>query len=163
MLKPTRSTEIILTHASFAIVCSQYNAEYPESMLAAAQETLIAAGGTCEIIRVAGAFEIPIAAAAVIARKTRRPVAVLCLGLIWQGETNHAEHIGEAVTRALMEISVRTGVPCIHEVLTVQTRKQAIKRCQNPETNRGREAALTALSLHQTLEGIRKGTTNPSP
>ncbi len=89
---------------------------------------------------VPGAFEIPVAVATVARRFERRPDAVICLGLIWQGETTHAQHIGEAVTGALMRLAVETGVPVIHEVLTTATAEQARARCLTPETNRGTEA-----------------------
>ena len=62
--------------------------------------------------------------------------------------------IGGAVTRALMEISLTTGIPCVHEVLTVQTEKQALQRCVDPRTNRGVEAAHAALEISEALASI---------
>lgn len=59
------------------------------------------------------------------------------------------------MTRALMDISLATGIPCIHEVLTIQTKKQAEQRCIDPKTNRGVEAAHAALEISEALGGIR--------
>lgn len=157
MLKSTRRKTSPHSGNRFAIVCSQYNPEYTQPMCKAAETVLSAAGARFEVVSVPGAFEIPVAAAALLARKSAKPEAVLCLGLILQGETNHADHIGEAVTRALMDLSIRTGIPCIHEVLTVQTREQAEKRCVAEETNRGAEAAHTGLRLAATLNSLRRG------
>ena len=95
-------------------------------------------------------------AASALARRGRPALrAILCLGVIWRGETSHADQIGGAVTRALMEIGIETGVPCIHEVLTVANRAQARRRCIDPETNRGIEAAHAALEISEALGGIR--------
>jgi 6,7-dimethyl-8-ribityllumazine synthase len=141
--------------ARFAIVAARYNARYVDGMVRAAKAELKAAGaGAIELVRVPGSFEVPLAAAALARRKTNRPAAVLCFGLLWQGETTHADHIGQAVTEALMRISVETGVPAIHEVLTVSNGGQAKVRCLDPETNRGTEAARTALDMAKLLADL---------
>ena len=155
MLKAPSSQDPLRTDGRFAIVCSRYNSEYTEPMMIAARSVLEAAGASeVEVVRVPGAFEIPMAASALARRKRGRVRAILCLGVIWQGETSHAEQIGGAVTRALMEISLTTGIPCVHEVLTVQTEKQALQRCVDPLTNRGVEAAHAALEISEALASI---------
>ena len=156
MLKASPRNDPLRTDGRFAIVCSRYNAEYTEPMLAAARSVLEAAGASAvEVVRVPGAFEIPVAASALARRGRQALRAILCLGVIWRGETSHADQIGGAVTRALMEIGIETGVPCIHEVLTVANRAQARRRCIDPETNRGIEAAHAALEISEALGGIR--------
>jgi len=156
MLKAPTLKDPLRTDGRFAIVCSRYNAEYTDPMLDAARTVLEAAGASfVEVIRVPGAFEIPMAASAVAHRKRSQVRAILCLGVLWQGETSHAEQIGNAVTRALMDISLATGIPCIHEVLTIQTEKQARQRCIDPRTNRGIEAAHAALEISEALASIR--------
>ena len=152
MLGTTQRETVSGQGLRLAIVCSLYNKKYTDGMLEAAQTVFTAAGAErVEVYRVPGAFEIPVVAAA-LARRTPKPSAIVCLGLIIQGETNHADHIGSAVTDGLMQISIQTGVPCIHEVLTVKTEAQAQVRCINPETNRGAEAAHTALAVALTLK-----------
>jgi 6,7-dimethyl-8-ribityllumazine synthase len=136
-----------------AIVAAEYNARYVDGMLSAALELLKQSGATGEIFRVPGAFEIPVMAAVLLRGTKTRPDAVICLGVIWQGETDHARQVAGAVTTALMGLQVETGVPCVHEVLTVTNDAQAHARCLEPQTNRGREAATTALRMAGLLKG----------
>ena len=139
--------------AHVVVVASEYNRPFVDGMVAAALECLGASGVTTEVVRVPGAFEIPFAAARTAMRMLRRPDAIVCLGVIWQGETNHAEHVGAAVTHALMELQLRVLIPCVHEVLTVRTEEQARARCLEPGTNRGIEAARTAMAMVRLSRG----------
>lgn len=145
-----------------AIIASRYNHEYVDGLVAAATEVLKPSGAILEVFRVPGAFEIPVTASALLERDDCEPDAIICLGLIWQGETNHAQQIGQAVTQALMELSWTTGVPIIHEVITVTTEAQAKARCLDKATNRGTEAAQTALAMVETLQSIREEAENLS-
>lgn len=153
MLKPVKRAKARKTRDAFAIVASQYNARYVDSMLRAAQAELKWAGATVQVVRVPGAYEIPVVAAKLTALNPR-PSAILCLGVILRGETTHATHIGEAVSQALMEIQVASGVPVIHEVLLLENELQAKSRCLDPQHNRGREAAQTALKMAQVMTGL---------
>ncbi len=155
MLKVTAKPVRRIVGGRFAIVASLYNREYVDGMLRAAGRGLRAAGSVrVEVHRVPGAFEIPVVARALAGRQAGRPDAVICLGLIWQGETSHAQHIGEAVTSALMDVAIATGVPIIHQVLSVTTKEQAFARCRDPKTNRGTEAAHTALAMAETMKAV---------
>ncbi len=138
-----------------AIVASRYNTRYVDGMRRAAAEFLSGVHATVTEVRVPGAFEIPVAAATLARRVEDRPDAIVCLGVIWQGATNHALHIGEAVTSALMSLQVETGVPCVHEVLTLASEDQARERCLDPRTNRGLEAAATAVEMGRLLRRLR--------
>lgn len=160
MLKPVKSAKISGAGARFAIVASEYNAQYVDAMVRAAQAELERAGvQAVELIRVPGAFEIPIVAAklaresSAIAKPWPRPgvSAIICLGVILRGETTHAAHIGEAVSRALMDLQLRYEIPVIHEVLLLENEAQARARCLGRKHNRGAEAAQTALAMAQVM------------
>ena len=139
----------------FAIVASEYNARYVDGMLRAAKTELKAAGAAeVRVVRVPGAFEIPVVAGA-LARQCGSYDVVICLGVILQGQTSHAEQVGEAVTQALSQIAIQTGVPMIHEVLVFTNEEQARVRCLSKDFNRGAEAAQTALKMARVMDEIR--------
>ena len=155
MLQKTTRKTTPQKAARIAIVASVYNAEYVDSMIDAALETLAGSGvDHVELIRVPGAFEIPVVAAKLAQRKRLRPEAVLCLGVILRGKTTHAEHIGQSVTQSLAQIATDTTVPMIHEVLLLENKAQARERCLSPKTNRGFEAAHTALIMAGLIREI---------
>lgn len=154
MLRESQPSIAEARGARVAIVASEYNRPYVDGLLEAATRRLGEAGVVLEVVRVPGAFEIPVAAAALARRGEGSPHAIVCLGVIWQGETQHADHVGAAVTHALMDIQVRSGIPCIHEVLTVRTAEQARARCLEAGTNRGMEAAHTAVAMVRLLRTV---------
>ena len=108
---------------TFAIVASRYNSEYVDAMLHAAREELLRAGAHIRIVRVPGAFEIPAAAARLA--QPKRYAAIICIGVIFQGETSHAQHIGWGVTHALAQIQVLHKIPVIHGVFVFEKEKHA--------------------------------------
>ena len=127
----------------FALVVSVFNREYTDALLASAQAAL--KGHELKIVRVPGAYEIPLQAQRLA--RTKRYAAVIALGVIWQGKTLHAMEILRAVTDALMRIGLETDVPVIHEVLAVSSEAEARARCMGVKLNRGNEAAQAALAL----------------
>lgn len=141
--------------ARFAIVASRYNDRYVASMLRAARAEIQQAGAAAvEVIRVPGAYEIPVVAARLARRRVGRFDAIVCLGVILRGETVHADYIGWAVTEALTQLQLETEVPLIHEVLLLENRRQARMRCLDPDHNRGREAARTALEMARLMREL---------
>ncbi|MEW6307414.1 MAG: 6,7-dimethyl-8-ribityllumazine synthase [Verrucomicrobiota bacterium] len=155
MLKAVKRTKLQARNEHFAIVASEYNARYVDAMLRAAKAELKKAGALCEVVRVPGAYEIPVVAASMARSLTPRYAGVICLGVILRGATTHAEHIGVAVSHALAMIQVQTGVPVIHEVLLLESEQQARERCLGMKHNRGAEAAQTALKMARVMRGLR--------
>jgi len=165
MLKAIRKTRSTAKGMSYAIVASRYNAKYVDSMVHAAEAELHRSKAKeVSIVRVPGAYEVPIVAARLARQaadkepggeaRTNRPNAIICLGVILRGETTHAAHIGDAVSRALMELQLRYEIPVIHEVLLLENHEQAKVRCLDPEHNRGREAAQTAVAMASLMRTL---------
>ena len=157
VLKKTKSSpanKFIGGH--FAIVASSYNKRYVDGMVRAAEKRLHAArGGTLKVVRVPGAYEIPVVAARLARHHTPPLDAILCLGVILRGATTHAQHIGEAVTNALTQIQLQHGIPVIHEVLLFENKEQAEVRCLSRDHNRGTEAAQTALEMARVMRELQ--------
>jgi 6,7-dimethyl-8-ribityllumazine synthase len=157
MLQKVQSKKI-RSRGRFAIVASKYNARYVDAMLRAAKAEILRAGGQVEIIRVPGAYEIPVVAAK-LARSSRITdhgslSGLICLGVILRGATTHAQHIGEAVSNALVQIQIQHEIPVIHEVLLLENEQQAKERCLDKKHNRGTEAAQTALKMARVMAGL---------
>ena len=155
MIKESKNLPPRQGNARIAIVASTYNTEYVDGMLNAALATLTDAGvGKVELVHVPGAFEIPVVTAKLARRKRRRPEAIICLGVILRGETTHADNVCETVSLLLGEIAVETSVPVIHEVLLLENTSQAKARCISKKTNRGNEAAHSALAMARLIGGV---------
>ena len=150
MLKRVRNQKARRIKGRFAIVASRYNGRYVDAMVEAARAELKRAGATPVILRVPGAFEVPVVAAR-LASDGRGWSAIICLGVILRGETTHAAHIGEAVSGALMRIQVEHKIPIIHEVLLLENEQQARVRCLGRTHNRGTEAGQTALAMAELM------------
>ncbi|NJM38658.1 MAG: 6,7-dimethyl-8-ribityllumazine synthase [Akkermansiaceae bacterium] len=129
------------------IIASKYNEQFTDALVENTLQELgeLAPQGRVDIIRVPGAFEIPVMAAAVLERDP--PSCVIALGLIIRGSTEHADLVGSSVTSALQQLAVQHRRPIIHEVLLVEDEKQAYARCIGAQLNRGKEAARAAVSM----------------
>lgn len=178
MLKRLSRSSAKANGASFAIVASEYNRRYVDAMLRAARRELQRAGAKVRVVRVPGAFEIPAVAAALAAGTTTqkasdpahasritdhpaRPDAILCFGVIFQGQTSHAQHIGEGVTHALAALQIAERIPVIHAVFVFEQEEHAKVRCLGRTHNRGTEAARTALAMAAVMQGISGGKSRP--
>ncbi len=139
----------------FVVVASRYNAEFVDGLVNGARKELaaIAPGSSVELHRVPGSFEIPLGVQTV--GELGKADAILAFGLLWEGETSHADLIATAVTNALLDISLRLKLPVLHEVIVAATEEQARERCLGTTINRGVEAARAAVRMIQALDGIR--------
>ncbi|MBT8036336.1 MAG: 6,7-dimethyl-8-ribityllumazine synthase [Verrucomicrobiae bacterium] len=159
---PTRPRS--LSHqTSISIVAAQYNEEYTDALVENTHEELteIASHANINLIRVPGAFEVPVAVETLI--REEKPDCVIALGLIIRGQTAHGDMIGESVTHALQQIAIKHAIPVIHEVILVSDEKQAYARCIGSKLNRGREAARSAVNIINTFHQIKRPTTRVFP
>ena len=152
-----RKTEPRLSAAGlcFGVVAARYNTDLADALLANCLDTLAKAGADMrdiKVLRVPGSFEVTVAAARLA--KSGQCDCVIGLGLILQGETSHAQHIGNAVAYGLTAIAIQTGVPTVFGIVTANTLKQARVRCAGKQHNRGREAALTALEMARLWKSL---------
>jgi 6,7-dimethyl-8-ribityllumazine synthase len=153
VLKPVSSQSIRARATRFAIVASKYNGRYVDAMVKAARRELKKAGAKVELVRVPGAFEIPAVAAAIASRGTK-PAGIICFGVIFQGQTSHAQHVGWGVTHALAAVQVQHKLPVIHGVFVFEQEEHAKVRCLGRTHNRGTEAAHTALAMAAVMRSI---------
>jgi 6,7-dimethyl-8-ribityllumazine synthase len=140
---------------SFGVVAARYNADLADALLSNCLDTLAKAGADTrdiKVVRVPGTFEVT-AAAAKLAR-TGKHDCVIALGILLQGETRHAEHIGNAVAHGLTNIAIQTGVPTVFGIVAANNLKQAHVRCVGKQHNRGREAALTAIEMARLWKSL---------
>ena len=132
----------------FAIVVSKYNDFVTERLQTGALAALAAAGvssGDITVVRVPGAFEIPIAAQH--AARSGRYDAVVCLGCVIRGATPHFEYIASAVSNGLTAAAGATGVPMSFGVLTTNSVEEALQRAGDGLSNKGWEAAAAAIEM----------------
>ncbi|HVB37771.1 MAG TPA: 6,7-dimethyl-8-ribityllumazine synthase [Vicinamibacterales bacterium] len=145
-----------------AIVVSRYHAFVTDRLEQGAIDALRAAGVSDDriaILRVPGAFEIPLAAKR--AADTGAFDAVVCLGCLIRGGTPHFEYIASAVAHGLTDAAAATGVPMSFGVLTTNSAEEALERAGAGPANKGWEAARAAIDMGTLLEQLRRKPTPP--
>ncbi len=141
----------------FGIVVSQFNNFITDRLLAGALDSLDRGGATekqIEIVRVPGAFEIPIASKKLAA--TGRLDSIICIGCILRGETSHYDYVASETSRGIQLAQLDSGVPMIFCVLTCDTLEQAIDRAGLKGGNKGSEAGLAAIEMAQLSRKLSK-------
>lgn len=143
------------TGLRFALVVSRFNAFITERLLGGAVDTLRRSGAVnedIEIVRVPGAFEIPLAARTLA--ETKKFQAIVCIGCVLRGDTAHYDVIVNEVTRGVGQAAQETGVPMGFGVLTCDTLEQAIDRAGLKAGNKGAEAAQAAIEMAQLKKTV---------
>jgi 6,7-dimethyl-8-ribityllumazine synthase len=139
-----------------ALLRSSFNAGVVNGLVEGARSALLELGATTEdvtILDVPGAFELPLAAAA--AARSGRFDAVVALGAVIKGETDHYEHVARAATDGLAQVALDSGIPVGFGVLTVVEEKQALTRAAAGPDNKGAEAARAVVSMARLLKSLR--------
>jgi 6,7-dimethyl-8-ribityllumazine synthase len=137
----------------FAIVVGRFYEDLAERLVSSATRTFRDAGADeVDVFEVPGAYELPFAALQVA--QTGRYAGVACLGAVIRGETSHYDHVCQESARGIMDVSLRTGVPCSFGVLTVDTMEQAIARSGGGKRDQGAHAAEAVLALVRLRQAV---------
>jgi 6,7-dimethyl-8-ribityllumazine synthase len=135
-----------VSDGAYAIVVARFYGELAERLVAGALGAFEEAGaGAIDVFDVPGAFELPLAAT--YAAQSGRYAAVACLGAVIRGETDHYQFVCSEAARGIMDVQLRTGVPCAFGVLTCETMEQALARSGGGKRDQGRHAAQAAIAL----------------
>jgi 6,7-dimethyl-8-ribityllumazine synthase len=137
----------------FAIVVGRFYEDLAERLVASATRVFEEAGADgIDIFDVPGAYELPFAALELA--QTGRYAGVACVGAVIRGETSHYDHVCEESARGIMDVQLRTGVPCSFGVLTVDTMEQAIARSGGGKRDSGAHAAEAVLALVRLRQAV---------
>ncbi len=151
----TKEGELVLRDARIALLVSRFNGFIVESLLQGALDTLKRHGADerdLQIIRVPGAFEMPLVAQRLAASKHFD--ALIALGAVIRGGTPHFEYVAGECTKGLAAVSLKYDLPVAFGVLTVDTIEQAIERAGTKAGNKGAEAALSAIEMIGLLRNL---------
>jgi 6,7-dimethyl-8-ribityllumazine synthase len=143
------------TEARIGIACAEFNGGITDRLLTGALDALDEAG--CDLARVVvvwapGAFELPVVAQKLALSESVD--AVICLGAVIRGDTGHYDFVAGECAAGLQRVQLDTGLPVVFGVLTTDTVDQALVRSAADESNKGREAAETALATLEALSSV---------
>jgi 6,7-dimethyl-8-ribityllumazine synthase len=139
----------------FAIIVSRFNDFISSKLLDGAVDALIRHGASdqnIDIIKVPGAYEIPLAAKKVASKKKHD--AVICLGAIIRGATPHFDYVAAEASKGIAQASLDSGIPIAFGVLTTDTIEQAIERAGTKSGNKGWDCAMVAIEMAQLFKKI---------
>jgi 6,7-dimethyl-8-ribityllumazine synthase len=140
----------------FAIVVARFNALVTESLLAGCRDAFLRHGVGDERIDVAwvpGSFEIPLTARTLA--QSGKYSAVVCLGCVIRGETDHYDHVAGQAAAGVLQAGLATGIPVIFGILTTDTVEQALNRAGLKGGNKGADAAFSAIEMVNLLTRIK--------
>ncbi|MEK9628806.1 MAG: 6,7-dimethyl-8-ribityllumazine synthase [Nitrospinota bacterium] len=132
----------------FGIVVSRFNDFITSNLLNGALEALKESGvdeGELKVLKVPGAFEIPLAAKKLC--DTESFDAIICLGAVIRGDTSHFDYICQETSRGIGQVGLEFNIPVLFGVLTTENLEQAVARSNPGPSNKGREAALAAIEM----------------
>jgi 6,7-dimethyl-8-ribityllumazine synthase len=139
----------------FAVVAARFNAAVVDALVAGALDALRRHGvadDAIDVVRVPGSFEIPLVAQRLASG--RKYAAVVCLGAVIKGDTDHYDHVAAAAAHGIAQAALATGVPVVFGVLTCDTLEQAVNRAGGKAGNKGFEAAVTAVEMVNLLRKL---------
>jgi 6,7-dimethyl-8-ribityllumazine synthase len=143
--------------ARFAILASRWNPRIVDALVASARAAFAANGvdeAAVDVVRVPGAWELPVAARALAVGG--RHAAIVALGCVVRGDTRHYEQVADGASDGLMRVALDTGVPVANGVLAVERFEDAAARAGGSHGNKGEEAALVALEMADLHRKLRE-------
>jgi 6,7-dimethyl-8-ribityllumazine synthase len=147
--------KLIAEGKKFALVVSRFNDFITEKLLSGALDALVRSGAAdkdLEVVKVPGAFEIPLVAKKMA--KTKRFDAIICLGAVIRGSTPHFDLVSAEVAKGVAMAGMESEIPIIFGVITTDTIEQAIERAGTKAGNKGWSAAIAAVEMANLFELI---------
>jgi len=141
----------------FALIVSRFNDFISDRLMGGALDALLRSGVKDEdidIVKVPGAFEIPMVAKKLVQKK--KYDSVICLGAVIRGATPHFEYVSAEVSKGIATVSIESGVPVIFGIITTDTIEQAIERAGTKAGNKGWSAAMSALEMANLVEVVEQ-------
>ncbi len=141
----------------FALIVSRFNDFISDRLMGGALDALLRSGVKDEdinIVKVPGAFEIPLIAKKLV--KKKKYDAVICLGAVIRGATPHFEYVSAEVSKGIATVSIESEVPVIFGIITTDTIEQAIERAGTKAGNKGWSAAMSALEMANLVEVVEQ-------
>ncbi len=148
---------LIAEGKKFAIIVSRFNDFITAKLAEGAVDALLrsgAADGDIDIVKVPGAFEIPLVAQKVAA--CGKHDAVICLGAVIRGSTPHFDYVSAEVSKGVAQVGLEAGVPVIFGVITTDSIEQAIERAGTKAGNKGWSAAVAAVEMANLMQKVEK-------
>ena len=138
--------------ARFAIIASRWNPRITDTLVAGARKAFADHGvaeDAVDVVRVPGAWELPLVAARL--GQAGRHAGIVALGCVVRGDTRHYEQVADGCSEGLMRASLDTGVPVMNGVLAVEDAEDAERRAGGSHGNKGEEAALVAIEMAELM------------
>ena len=146
--------ELVAKGLKIGLVVSRFNSFLTEQLVKGALDAFVRLGGSEKdiiLVRVPGAYELPLAAAKLAKKGVD---AVVALGAVVQGATAHAALINETTARAFSQISLETGVPVLDGVVSAENLEQAVERCGTKQGNKGFGAVQAAVEMANAMRHL---------
>ncbi len=139
----------------FGIVVARFNDFISDRLLGGALDALVRSGASeddIEVVKVPGAFEIPLAASRMV--KNEKYDAVICLGAVIRGSTSHYDYVCAEASKGIAHVSLESGIPVLFGIITTDTIEQAIERAGTKAGNKGWSAAIGAVEMVNLMDQL---------
>lgn len=153
----TLEANLLAEGKTFAIVVSRFNDFITDRLVGGAMDALLRSGvsdGDIDLVKVPGAFEIPLVAKKLAAKN--RYDAIICLGAVIRGATPHFDYVSAEVSKGIAVVSLDAEIPVIFGIITTDTIEQAIERAGTKAGNKGWSAAISAVEMANLIDVVNQ-------